>query len=84
MSSKFKWKVYGDGGKLLFGRRENNNMIFVRRQDMNEDEKNIILSIYAYSKGIPEDEHMFKNKEIQEMVDFLNFKETDGGNEFCG
>jgi len=52
---------------------------------MTDEEKNLVISVFAFSQEIPEDEKMMENKEIKEMVNYLNFQEEkDGKDDFCG
>jgi len=84
MNDGFRWHICDERGRLLFGKRHNDKMIFARYQDMSEDEKKLVLSIYAFSQEI-EGKNMMKNKEVKEMLNYLNFQEEkDGKDDFCG
>jgi len=84
MQEGFRWHICDERGRLLFGRRHNDKMIFARYQDMTEEEKNLVLSIYAFSQEIGE-ENMTENKMVKKMLNYLNFQEeSDGEDDFCG
>jgi len=82
MQEGFKWNICDGKGRTLFGRRHNDEMVFSRYQDMTAEEKDLVISIYAFSQGIPDDDKMMENKEVKEMLDYLNFKEKE--DDFCG
>jgi hypothetical protein len=85
MQEGFRWHICDERGRVLFGRRHNDQMIFARYPDMTDEEKNLVISVFAFSQEIPEDEKMMENKEIKEMVNYLNFKEEqDDKDDFCG
>lgn len=85
MKEGFRWHVCDERGRVLFGRRHNDQMVFSRYQDMTDDEKDLIISIYAMSQEIPEDGEMMENNKIKNMMHYLNFQEEkDGKDDFCG
>jgi len=85
MEDTFRWQICDEKGRILFGRRSDDQIIFARYPDMTEEEKNLILSTLAFTIEIPQDENMMKNKEIVEMLNYLNFQEEkDGKDDFCG
>ena len=84
MQEGFRWQICDERGRVLFGRRYNDKMIFARYPDMTDKEKNLVISIFAFSQEIPE-EKMMENKEVKQMLNYLNFKEEqDGKDDFCG
>jgi len=85
MKNSFKWQVCDQKERVLFGRRNDDQIIFARYPDMTEDDKNLIIRTFAFSQNIIIDDKMFENKEIKEMINYLNFQEEkDGKDDFCG
>jgi len=85
MQDGFRWHICDKRGRMLLGRRHNDEMVFARYQDMTKEEKDLVLSTYAISQEIPEDKKMMKNKQIKKMLNYLNFQEEkDGEDDFCG
>ena len=85
MQEGFRWQICDEKGRILFGRRHNDQMIFARYPDMNDQEKDLVISIYAFSQEIPEDAKMMENEKVKQMLNYLNFQEEkDGKDDFCG
>lgn len=82
MKDGFKWQVSDKKERILFGRRYNGQVIFMRYVGISSKERKMILSIYAFIIGVSEKNT--KNKKMKKMADFLNFKDDDKKDNFCG
>lgn len=85
MKNSFKWQICDGKGRVLFGRRNDDQIIFARYPNMTEDEKNLIISTFSFIMEIPQDDKIMENKRVKEFLNYLNFQEEkDGKDDFCG
>lgn len=82
MSNAFKWDFKDGKGRMIVGRRHNNQLVFCRYVDMMEKEKKLSIALYAMAENVSEDD--VENPKIKEMNDFLNFRDNSEKEEFCG
>jgi hypothetical protein len=81
MPDGLKWEVRDSKNRVLYGRRFNDEMVYMRYEDMKNEEKNLILDIFALASEI-EEKDVDTSDEIKEMRLFLDFK--DKKDDFCG
>lgn len=82
MKKPFKWEFRDSKGRIIVGRRHNNQLVFMRYVDMLDREKKLLIALYAMGEKISEDD--IENPKIKEMVKFLNFKDNNQQDEYCG
>ena len=81
MPDGLKWEVRDSKNRVLYGRRFNDEMVYMRYEDMKDEEKDLILDIFALTSEIAE-EDVATSDEIKGMKLFLDFK--DKNDDFCG